>query len=156
MSDRVVISIADGIADVRLNRPDKRNALDREQFASIAEAGERLKSEPGVRVVVLSGEGESFCAGLDFSIFGEMAGGQGTGADRDRGNPGAMSNGSDHPPRSADLLGVAGAAGAGRSPPCTDTPSVAACSWRSAPTSASPIPTRSCRCASCTGASRPT
>ena len=93
MSDRVVISIADGVADVRLNRPDKRNALDREQFASIAEAGERLKSEPGVRVVVLSGEGESFCAGLDVSIFGEMAGGRGTGADRDRGNPGAMSNG---------------------------------------------------------------
>ena len=93
VSDRVLISIADGIADVRLNRPDKRNALDREQFASIAEAGERLKSEPGVRVVVLSGEGESFCAGLDFSIFGEMAGGQGTGPDRDRGNPGAMSNG---------------------------------------------------------------
>ena len=93
MSDRVVISIADGIADVRLNRPDKRNALDREQFASIAEAGEQLKGESGVRVVVLSGEGESFCAGLDVSIFGEMAGGQGTGADRDRGNPGAMTEG---------------------------------------------------------------
>ena len=46
-----------------------------------------------MRVVVLSGEGESFCAGLDFSIFGEMAGGQGTGADRDRGNPGAMTEG---------------------------------------------------------------
>ena len=93
MSDRVVVSISDGIADVRLNRPDKRNALDREQFASIAEAGERLKGEHGVRVVVLSGEGESFCAGLDFSIFGEMAGGQRTGADRDRGNPGATSDG---------------------------------------------------------------
>jgi enoyl-CoA hydratase/carnithine racemase len=93
MSDRVLISIADGIADVRLNRPDKRNALDREQFASIAEAGEQLKTAAGVRVVVLSGEGESFCAGLDFSIFGEMAGGQETGADRDRGNPGAMSEG---------------------------------------------------------------
>ena len=93
MSDRVVISIADGVADVRLNRPDKRNALDREQFASIAEAGEQLKSEGGVRVVVLSGEGESFCAGLDFSIFGEMAGGRGTGADRDRGNPGALAEG---------------------------------------------------------------
>jgi enoyl-CoA hydratase/carnithine racemase len=90
MSDRVLISVADGIADVRLNRSDKRNALDREQFASIAEAGEQLKAETGVRVVVLSGEGESFCAGLDFSIFGEMAGGQGTGADRDRGNPGAI------------------------------------------------------------------
>jgi enoyl-CoA hydratase/carnithine racemase len=93
VSDRVVISIADGIADVRLNRPDKRNALDREQFASIAEAGEQLKTASGVRVVVLSGEGESFCAGLDFSIFGEMAGGQGTGADRARGNPGAMTEG---------------------------------------------------------------
>ena len=93
MSDRVLISIADGVADVRLNRPDKRNALDREQFASIAEAGERLKSEQGIRAVVLSGEGESFCAGLDFSIFGEMAGGQGTGADRDRGNPGAVAEG---------------------------------------------------------------
>jgi enoyl-CoA hydratase/carnithine racemase len=93
VSDRVLISIADGIADVRLNRPDKRNALDGEQFASIAEAGEQLKGEQGIRVVVLSGEGESFCAGLDFSIFGEMAGGQGTGAARDRGNPGAMAEG---------------------------------------------------------------
>jgi enoyl-CoA hydratase/carnithine racemase len=93
MSDRVLISIADGVADVRLNRPDKRNALDREQFASIAEAGEQLKAEPGLRVVVLSGEGESFCAGLDFSIFGEMAGGRGTGDERDRGNPGAVPEG---------------------------------------------------------------
>ncbi len=93
MSDRVLISVADGIADVRLNRPDKRNALDREQFASIAEAGEQLKAETGVRVVVLSGAGESFCAGLDFSIFGEMAGGQASGADGDRGNPGAISAG---------------------------------------------------------------
>ncbi len=93
MSDRVVISIAEGVADVRLNRPDKRNALDREQFAAIAEAGERLKGEAAVHVVVLSGEGESFCAGLDFSIFGEMAGGEGTGAGGDRGDPGAMADG---------------------------------------------------------------
>ncbi|MEO6570947.1 MAG: crotonase/enoyl-CoA hydratase family protein [Ilumatobacteraceae bacterium] len=73
MSDRVIISIADGVADVRFNRPDKRNALDREQFAAIAEAGESLKSADGVRVVVLSGVGESFCAGLDFSMFSGMA-----------------------------------------------------------------------------------
>lgn len=89
MSDRVTVSIADGIADVRFNRADKRNALDREQFAAIAEMGERVKHERGVRVVVVSGEGESFCAGLDFSIFGEMAGG-GTGGSN-RGNPGALS-----------------------------------------------------------------
>lgn len=93
MSDRVIVSIHDGIAEVRFNRPDKRNALDREQFAAIAEAGESLKTAEGVRVVVLVGEGESFCAGLDFSMFSNMAGGQGTGGQEDRGNPGAIEDG---------------------------------------------------------------
>jgi enoyl-CoA hydratase/carnithine racemase len=72
-NDRVRVTIADGIADVRFNRADKRNALDGAQFAAIEEAGEQLKSAEGVRVVVLSGEGESFCAGLDFSMFSGMA-----------------------------------------------------------------------------------
>jgi enoyl-CoA hydratase/carnithine racemase len=93
MSDRVIVSINDGIAEVRFNRPDKRNALDREQFAAIAEAGESLKHAQGVRVVVLVGEGESFCAGLDFSMFASMAGGEGTGDGTDRGNPGAIEEG---------------------------------------------------------------
>jgi enoyl-CoA hydratase/carnithine racemase len=75
----VSITITDGIADVRMNRPDKRNALDNKMFVAIAAAGERIKSEPGVRVVVLSGEGASFCAGLDFSSFQAMAGGGGDG-----------------------------------------------------------------------------
>jgi enoyl-CoA hydratase/carnithine racemase len=74
MSDRVTCTIADGIADVRLNRPDKRNALDGAMFTAIAETGEQLKQEKGVRVVVLSGEGASFCAGLDFGSFQQMAG----------------------------------------------------------------------------------
>ena len=93
MSDRVVVTIRDGIADVRFNRPDKRNALDGDQFTAIADAGERLKSERGLRVVVLSGEGESFCAGLDFSIFGQMAGGGlgGAGERRD-GDPGRLTD----------------------------------------------------------------
>lgn len=73
-TDRVMYTVTDGVADVRLNRPDKRNALDTAMFRAIAETGERLKTEPGVRVVVLSGEGQSFCAGLDFSSFQEMAG----------------------------------------------------------------------------------
>ncbi len=49
MSDRVLISITDGVADVVFNRADKRNALDNAQFAAIAEAGEELKSTPGPR-----------------------------------------------------------------------------------------------------------
>lgn len=93
MSDRVIVTVTDGIAEVRFNRPDKRNALDREQFAAIAEAGESLKSADGVRVVVVVGEGDSFCAGLDFSMFSDMAGGDGTGDRDDRGNPGAIEDG---------------------------------------------------------------
>jgi enoyl-CoA hydratase/carnithine racemase len=75
MSDRVTISISDGIADVRFNRPDKRNALDGEQFQAIVDAGESLKTNKKIRVVVLSGEGASFCAGLDLASMGAMAGG---------------------------------------------------------------------------------
>ncbi len=75
MSDRISIAINNGIADVRLNRPDKINALDGAMFSAIADAGEALKGDRAVRVVVLSGEGRGFCAGLDFSSFQAMAGG---------------------------------------------------------------------------------
>jgi enoyl-CoA hydratase/carnithine racemase len=91
MSDRVTVTIDGGIADVRLNRPEKRNALDGEMFQAIADAGERLQHEPSVRAVVLSGEGRSFCAGLDFSGFQQMAGGG--DADRGRANPGQLQPG---------------------------------------------------------------
>ena len=74
--ERVTVQIADGVADVRLARPDKRNALDVAMFAGLVAAGERLKSEPGVRAVVLSGEGPDFCAGLDFGSFRAMRGGE--------------------------------------------------------------------------------
>lgn len=73
MSDRVTIEIDDGVADVKLNRPDKMNALDRAMFDAIIDAGESLKSDLSVRAVVLSGEGRAFCAGLDFGSFSKMA-----------------------------------------------------------------------------------
>lgn len=73
MSDRVSMKVLDGIADVRLNRPDKRNALDPAMFAALVDTGEALKSRDDVRVVVLSGEGASFCAGLDLSSMGALA-----------------------------------------------------------------------------------
>lgn len=94
MSDRVSITITDGIADVRLSRPDKRNALDNAMFGAIAAAGEQMKGDPSVRVVVLSGEGASFCAGLDFSSFQQMAGGAQTADEVTSGEgPGAMQAG---------------------------------------------------------------
>ena len=92
MSDRVTITIDAGIADVKMNRPDKRNALDPAMFTALAEAGERLKTEPGVRVVVLSGEGKSFCAGLDMASMQAIAG-NGDSADGSSGNAGDMAEG---------------------------------------------------------------
>lgn len=81
MSDRVTINVDEhGVADVRMNRPEKRNALDSAMFTGLRDAGEQLKAMPNVRVVVLSGEGSSFCAGLDFSSFNAMASGERTEA----------------------------------------------------------------------------
>lgn len=74
MSDRISVSIDNGVADVRLNRPDKRNALDLAMFDALVETSDSLATEESLRCVVLSGEGESFCAGLDFSSFKGMAG----------------------------------------------------------------------------------
>lgn len=73
MNDRVSISIDNGVADVRLVRVDKMNALDDEMFESIIAAGLRLKEEQGLRAVVLSGEGKAFCAGLDTGNFARTA-----------------------------------------------------------------------------------
>jgi enoyl-CoA hydratase/carnithine racemase len=72
MEERVTISISDGIADVRLVRPDKMNALDAAMFDALVAATERLSKEKGVRAVVLSGEGRAFCAGLDMGRFAAM------------------------------------------------------------------------------------
>lgn len=72
MEDRVSISIADGIADVRLVRADKMNALDQAMFEALVAATDRLSKEKSVRVVVLSGEGRAFCAGLDMGRFAAM------------------------------------------------------------------------------------
>ena len=72
--DRVTVSIDAGVADVRLNRPEKLNALDPAMFDALVAAGERVGRDPSVRAVVLSGEGRGFCAGLDFTSFQAMAG----------------------------------------------------------------------------------
>lgn len=69
-NDRIAIDLSDhGVAHVRLTRGDKMNALDPAMFAAIIDAGHRLHTMDRVRVVVLSGEGRAFCAGLDLSNF---------------------------------------------------------------------------------------
>ncbi|MEO0643480.1 MAG: crotonase/enoyl-CoA hydratase family protein [Pseudomonadota bacterium] len=69
--ERLSIELEDtGVAHVRLTRGDKMNALDPGMFEAIIAAGEQLSDEKGVRVIVLSGEGRAFCAGLDTASFG--------------------------------------------------------------------------------------
>jgi enoyl-CoA hydratase/carnithine racemase len=73
MEERIKTTITDGVADVRLVRADKMNALDDAMFMALIETGDRLKEDKSVRAVVISGEGRAFCAGLDMSNFGRMA-----------------------------------------------------------------------------------
>lgn len=71
MSDRVTITYQDDIAQVRLNRPDKMNALDQAMFDAIIAAQVELAASD-VRAVVLAGEGRAFCAGLDMARFAQL------------------------------------------------------------------------------------
>ena len=71
---RVTVSMADHVAVVTLTRPDKHNALDLPMLDAIIGAGERLRSEPGVRAIVLHGAGRSFSSGLDFPAVAAAGG----------------------------------------------------------------------------------
>ena len=79
MSELVTIDVNGGVADVRLNRPEKYNALSPELFSAIIEAGETLAQAKDVRVAVLSGNGRGFCAGLDMSTMQGLGGSEGSG-----------------------------------------------------------------------------
>ena len=74
MEERIRVSISEGVADVRLVRADKMNALDKAMFDALVDTGTRLTREPGLRAVVISGEGRAFCAGLDMGRFAQMSG----------------------------------------------------------------------------------
>ena len=74
MNTRIEVEHIDSIADVKLARPDKLNAMDRDMFAAIIDTAKSINDDPSIRVVVLSGQGKGFCAGLDVeSIMPELA-----------------------------------------------------------------------------------
>jgi len=72
MSDPVIkVDIENEVALVTLNRPGAMNALSRELRTAIADAFEKLEADPSVRVVILTGAGKAFCAGLDLKELGQ-------------------------------------------------------------------------------------
>ena len=69
MNNTISYEVENGIAKVTLNRPDKMNALNSDLFNALIAAGETIKADKSVRVVVLSGAGKAFCAGLDMELM---------------------------------------------------------------------------------------
>jgi enoyl-CoA hydratase/carnithine racemase len=76
MINLITVSVENHVADVRFNRPDKYNALSFDMITAMANTINRLAKEPGVRVVVISGEGKGFCAGLDVENFAALQSGE--------------------------------------------------------------------------------
>ena len=69
MPDPIVVERAGNIATVRLNRPEKHNAIDKAMFDAFIDVGKTLAAERSLRAVVLTGNGANFCAGIDLSMF---------------------------------------------------------------------------------------
>lgn len=72
----VIYAVADGVATITLNRPDKLNALTPQMLSDFFAAVARAGADPEAKVIVVTGAGRSFCAGLDLSIIGTGAGGR--------------------------------------------------------------------------------
>jgi len=70
MNAELQCAVADGIATVTLNRPEKRNALNRAVLDGLTEAFDRLETDPAVRVIVVRGAGKAFCSGMDLRDLG--------------------------------------------------------------------------------------
>jgi enoyl-CoA hydratase/carnithine racemase len=66
---RTEITVEGGVAEVRMARPEKHNALDPAMFRALRDAQAQLREDRSVRAVVLSGEGPSFCSGLDLGAI---------------------------------------------------------------------------------------
>lgn len=68
----LAITLVDNIADVRLNRPDKSNAMNEAMWQEVRLAFEWVDATPEARVAILSGEGKNFCAGIDLAMLGSI------------------------------------------------------------------------------------
>jgi enoyl-CoA hydratase len=69
MSDEVLVSVADGVIEVTINRPDARNAMNKAAAEGIAAAMDRLEAESDLRCAILTGGGGTFCSGMDLKGF---------------------------------------------------------------------------------------
>jgi enoyl-CoA hydratase len=70
MSYNTILFAAEaGVATLTFNRPEKLNALNAEMFAEISQVLEKVRRDPAIRVLILTGAGRSFIAGADIKVF---------------------------------------------------------------------------------------
>jgi enoyl-CoA hydratase/carnithine racemase len=87
MAEEVLYSVADGVATITLNRPDRLNALNSAMYQGLSEAFDQTDGDDSVRAVVVTGAGRAFCAGADLSggagtfDYGEQVGAPGAHRD---------------------------------------------------------------------------
>ena len=74
MSDHILYDLAEGVATITLNRPDKLNALTPQMLSDFFAAVARAGADPEAKVIVVTGAGRGFSAGLDLSIIGTGGG----------------------------------------------------------------------------------
>ena len=79
MYTEILYEVADGIATVTLNRPEKLNAWTMRMAAEVRHACVTAERDPGVRVVVVTGAGRGYCAGADMDLLQGLQGGGGGG-----------------------------------------------------------------------------
>lgn len=76
-ANKVIVAVADGVATVSLNRPERHNAVDDELYEQLTSAWRQVLADPAARVILLRGEGRSFCSGRDTGQLGQRAAGEG-------------------------------------------------------------------------------
>lgn len=75
MTDQVTSQLSDGILQLTINRPDKKNALTQAMYGALADGLDRANSDAAVRVLHITGAGEAFTAGNDIADFSGQSGG---------------------------------------------------------------------------------
>ena len=73
MSDLVLVDVADRVATITVNDPDRRNAVTAEISAALRAAVDAAEADTDVHAVVVTGAGKAFCAGADLTALGEAA-----------------------------------------------------------------------------------
>lgn len=75
--ETITYGVHDAVATIELARPQKLNAMNAQMFTELGDAAEQAGTDPGVRVVLVKGQGKSFSAGIDIALLGQLAGTRG-------------------------------------------------------------------------------